>query len=119
MSSVGFKIVLLVVVASAIGFWFWLRAGTTPGADARALVKDGALLVDVRTPEEYSAGHIDGAVNIPVAELEARLGELGEKQRSVVVYCRSGARSARARTLLEARGFTSVVNLGAMSRWPE
>jgi len=119
MSSVALKIALLVLVSAVIGCWFWLRAGTTPGADARALVKDGALLVDVRTPEEYSAGHIDGAVNIPVAELGSRLSELGDQQGPIVLYCRSGARSAKAKTLLESKGFTSVVNLGAMSSWPK
>lgn len=118
MSSVAFKIALLVVVAAAAGGWFWLRAGTTPGPDARALVNDGALLVDVRTPEEYSAGHIEGAVNIPVGDLGARLGELGDKQGPIVLYCRSGARSAKAKALLESNGFTGVVNLGAMSSWP-
>ena len=119
MSSVAFKVALLLVVAAVIGGWFWLRAGTTPGADARALVKDGALLVDVRTPEEYSAGHIDGALNIPVGELGARLSELGDQKGAIVLYCRSGARSAKAKTLLESKGFTSVVNLGAMSSWPQ
>ncbi|HEY6727444.1 MAG TPA: rhodanese-like domain-containing protein [Polyangiaceae bacterium] len=119
MSSVVFKIALLVVVVAAVGGWWWLRAGTTPGADARALVNDGARLVDVRTPEEFSRGHIEGAVNIPVSDIEARIGELGDKQRAIVLYCRSGARSAKAKALLESRGFTSVVNLGAMSSWPE
>jgi len=118
MNSVAFAIALF-IAAAIVGGWLWLRAGTTSGADARALVQGGALLVDVRTPQEYSAGHIEGAVNIPVSELGARLPELGEKQRSVVVYCRSGARSARAKALLESKGFTSVVNLGGMNRWPE
>ena len=113
------KIAVVVVVAGVVAGWFWLRAGTTPAADARALVNDGARLVDVRTPEEFSRDHIEGAVNIPVGELENRLGELGDKQGSVVLYCRSGARSARAKALLESRGFTRVVNLGSMSSWPE
>lgn len=119
MSSVAFKIALLVVVVAAVAGWWWLRAGTTPGSDARTLVKDGALLVDVRTPDEYSAGHIEGAVNIPVGAVEARLNEFGDKQGSIVLYCRSGARSAKAKALLESKGFTRVVNLGAMSSWPE
>lgn len=119
MSSVAFNVALLVVVAAAIGGWLWLRAGTTPGSDARALVNAGARLVDVRTPEEFARGHIEGAVNIPVSDIEARLGELGDKQGPIVLYCRSGARSARVKSLLESKGFTSVVNLGAMSSWPK
>ena len=119
MSSLAFKIAFLIVVAVAVGGWFWLRAGTTPGADARTLVKEGARLVDVRTPDEFSRGHIEGAVNIPVSDIEARVGELGAKQEPIVLYCRSGARSAKAKTLLESKGFTRVVNLGGMSNWPK
>ena len=113
-----FNIALLAVAVAAVGGLWWLRAGTIPGSDARTLVNEGALLVDVRTPQEYSEGHLEGAVNIPVRDIEARLGELGDKQGSIVLYCRSGARSAKAKTLLESKGFTRVVNLGAMSSWP-
>jgi len=118
MASVAFQIALVVVVVAAVGGWWWLRAGTIPPSDARALVNAGARLVDVRTPQEFSEGHLEGAVNIPVRDIEARLGELGDKQGSIVLYCRSGARSAKAKTLLESHGFTRVVNLGAMSSWP-
>lgn len=62
-------------------------------------------LVDVRTPEEFAQGHARGAINIPVQELGARLGELSRVKR-VVVYCRSGARSATAARLLRMAGFT-------------
>jgi rhodanese-related sulfurtransferase len=88
------------------------------GADAKALVQKGAVLVDVRTPDEFAAGHIDGALNIPVDQVEARAGEL-PKDKDIVLYCRSGARSARAKGLLEGAGFTAakVHNLGGMSNW--
>lgn len=92
---------------------------TIDGPKARALVKAGdALLVDVRSPEEFDAGHLDGAINIPVDALEGRLDELKARQpKGVVVYCRSGARSARAQKILAGAGFRNVENLGAMSRW--
>ncbi len=93
------------------------RARSIPGADARALVAEGAILIDVRTPEEFAAGHLASAVNVPVDDLADRLGELGEKERSVVVYCRSGHRSARASRLLKSVGFSKVNDLGAMSNW--
>lgn len=80
------------------------------------LVADGALLLDVRTPAEFSDGHVDGALNIAVQELESRLAEL-DPARPVVVYCRSGSRSAAAARLLRDRGF-SVTDVGAMSDWP-
>lgn len=80
------------------------------------LVADGALLLDVRTPAEFSEGHVDGALNIAVQQLESRLDEL-DPARPVVVYCRSGTRSATAASLLRDRGF-SVTDVGAMSDWP-
>ncbi|MHB8878600.1 MAG: rhodanese-like domain-containing protein [Myxococcaceae bacterium] len=89
----------------------------TPGAAARKLVSEGAKLVDVRSPAEYADGHIEGAVNIPVDELEARLAELGTKELPVVVYCRSGRRADRAATLLRERGWRQVHNLGPRSYW--
>jgi phage shock protein E len=86
-------------------------------AEAHALVERGAHLVDVRTPEEFASGHIDGAVNIPVDQLSQRLGERGSRDERVVVYCRSGSRSASAKRTLDAAGYTAVFDLGPMSRW--
>lgn len=91
---------------------------TISGREGRALVEAGALLLDVRSPEEFAAGHLEGALNIPVGELEARLAEVGAKERPVVVYCRSGARSSRARSLLLEKGWQRVENLGGLGNWP-
>jgi len=107
---------VLILALGAVAF-FWSRAGTVAGPEARRLVSGGARLVDVRTPEEFAEGHIDGAVNIPVQELSARLGEVGQKDTEVVVYCRSGKRSHQAKQLLKEAGFTAVHDLGGMSRW--
>ena len=83
---------------------------------ARALVEqEGALLVDVRTPREYASGHIDGAVNMPLAELSSHLEELKQHEK-VVVYCQVGARAADAAKLLKHEGI-DVTNLGAMAAW--
>lgn len=90
--------------------------GVISGADAKALVQKGATLVDVRTPEEFAGGHIEGAVNIPIDELDARKGEL-KKDADIVVYCRSGGRSARGKALLTAAGYAKVQDLGGMSNW--
>lgn len=77
------------------------------------LISMGALLVDVRTPEEFSAGHLEGAINIPHDQTLARLTEYGgDKDRSVVVYCRSGNRSGQAYKILVEQGFTSTHNAG-------
>lgn len=110
------KIGLAVAVLGALGF-LMLGRGDTDGTSARRLVERGALLVDVRTPEEFASGHIPGAVNIPVQALGGRMGELGAKDQSLVLYCRSGARSGHAATMLREAGFTAVHDLGPMSAW--
>jgi phage shock protein E len=112
--------IIVVVLAAAVAVFFASRSflGTLSSADARRWVSEGARLVDVRSPSEYASGHIEGAVNIPVQELPTRVGELGrDKARPIVVYCRSGSRSAHAKRLLEHAGFAKVGNLGPMSRW--
>jgi len=88
-------------------------------ARAHALVQEGARLVDVRSTEEFASEHLDGAVNIPVSELDDRLSELEPKDQPVVVYCASGIRSARAANKLAAAGFKTVADLGSMSNWSE
>ncbi len=90
--------------------------GGISSEDAKKLVADGAVLLDVRTTGEYGSGHLPGAINVPVQDLEQRISEL-DPTKPVVVYCGSGARSARAKRLLEAKGFEAVSDLGAMSRW--
>ena len=76
-------------------------------------------VLDVREPEEFAhgLGHIDGALLVPLGQLESRLGEL-PRDRPIVAVCRSGARSARAAAMLAKAGFADVANLrGGMLRW--
>lgn len=84
--------------------------------EARKLVASGATLLDVRTPEEFRGGHLDGAINIPVQDLPARLAEV-PKGKPVVVYCAAGGRSARAAMMLKQAGHRHVHDLGAMHNW--
>jgi len=85
-------------------------------ATARELIAGGnALVLDVRTPDEYGEDHLASAKNVPVDELQQRLPEIeqlagGDKARPIVVYCASGQRAARAKQTLEAAGFSHVVN---------
>jgi rhodanese-related sulfurtransferase len=109
--------ILLIALAAGVALFLFRSASTISAAQARSLVEAGATLVDVRTPAEYGGGHIDGALNIPIDQLAARIGELGDKSAPIVLYCRSGARSGRGMRLLQAEGFEQVLNLGAMSRW--
>lgn len=77
------------------------------------------VVLDVRTPAEFAEGHIPGAVNLPVDEVKARVEALiADKSTAIVVYCRSGARSATAARTLKALGYTDVADMGGLSNWP-
>jgi rhodanese-related sulfurtransferase len=88
-----------------------------PAVNPVELVKNGALLLDVRSPGEFNSGHLDGAVNIPIDQLGRRMAELGPKTRAVVVYCQSGGRSRAAAQMLSGAGY-QVHDVGPMSAWP-
>jgi len=75
-----------------------------------------ALLIDVRTAEEYAEGHIPGAILIPYDEIGARFSE-PDKARPIVVYCHSGRRSAIAASTLKDMGYANVSDFGAVSDW--
>src|SRR5262245_18741459 len=80
-------------------------------AKARAMISAGALVLDVRTPDEYGEAHLAGATNVPVDEIETRLGVVAtlahdDIARLIVVYCAAGTRSARAKQVLDAAGYT-------------
>ncbi len=74
------------------------------------------LLIDVRTREEFAAGHIAGSINIPVEEIAGRLSEIPQDQQ-IVVYCRSGNRSATAARILNDNGYSPVYDLGGIIAW--
>jgi adenylyltransferase/sulfurtransferase len=80
---------------------------------------DAFLLLDVREPDEHEQARIPGARLLPLGQLEARLSEIADwKDRTVVVHCRSGARSARACRILLQQGFADVWNLaGGIEAW--
>jgi phage shock protein E len=77
---------------------------------------DAPLVLDVRTPEEYAAGHVPGAVLIPHDQLAARLSEL-DRDRWVLVYCKSGRRAGIAEQLLAEEGFDVRQMEGSWQRW--
>ncbi len=90
--------------------------------DVAALQADldrGAVpqLIDVRTPAEFAEGHVPGAKNIPLDQLDARLSELGSAEAEVYVICRSGARSMRASDTLAERGLRPVNVRGGTLAW--
>lgn len=76
-------------------------------------INNGAYLVDVRTPAEFSGGSVKGAVNIPLSNLQSQMKKFKGK-KNIVVFCRSGARSGQAKRILEQRGFENVINGGSV-----
>jgi rhodanese-related sulfurtransferase len=105
------------VVLGVTLYVVFARGREIQGPEARRLVAAGARLVDVRSPEEFGNGHLPGAVNLPVHELDRRMAEVGPRDGELILYCRSGRRSAKAAALLRAHGFTKVHNLGPMTAW--
>jgi rhodanese-related sulfurtransferase len=89
-----------------------------PAASLAALLEEGRapLVLDVRTPAEYQAGHVPGAVLVPHTELGARLADLGDPGK-VIVYCESGRRAAQAIAILRDAGWSPVHLSGDMSGW--
>lgn len=89
---------------------------------AHKLVNEGAVLLDVRTTEEYSERHLDKAVNISVDKLSGQMSEVekltsGDKTKPIVVYCQAGGRAGKAKEMLTKAGYTQVTNLGGIDDW--
>jgi rhodanese-related sulfurtransferase len=124
------------VISLALVWWAWpghlASPRTTPesGSLVSAVVdqyldvnqayqkrQEGAFMLDVRTSEEWAAGHIPGAVLIPLDQLSTRSGELPGDQE-IVIYCRSGNRSAQALTLLSGAGLANIYSMdGGLNSW--
>jgi phage shock protein E len=84
----------------------------SPGVDYRHLVKEGSLILDVRSKGEYSGGHITGSINIPIDQLSENIHKLKDKSRTIITCCASGMRSASAKSILESHGYKNVYNGG-------
>jgi phage shock protein E len=87
--------------------------GLGPKVNYAELVKQGAIILDVRSHSEYAGGHIKGAINICVDQLGRNLSTLKDKNRPIVTCCASGLRSASAKNILKANGYTQVYNGGS------
>lgn len=91
---------------------------TIDATEAKAMMdREEVIVVDVRTEEEYAEGHLPSARNLPLDEIN-KANALLDKDAKVIVYCRSGARSAQAAQLLSEAGFTSVYDMGGIIDWP-
>ena len=115
---------VVALVSGAMLLWPVFRKSTggpwVNTAEATHLInREDALVVDVRDPGEYGAGHILGAKNVPLSRLDD--GELAKrKERPVIVYCDGGERAGKAISVLRKQGFTRVVNLsGGIKAWQQ
>jgi len=107
-------LIIGLVLAAFLGL---KRLGLVSAGVARKYLKEGALVVDVRSTGEYRAGHLPHTVNIPLGELQNSLPCLvSDKNRVLLLHCLSGTRSGMAKRVLKAMGYTRVFNLGSLGR---
>jgi rhodanese-related sulfurtransferase len=117
-------LIAVAVVSGAMLLWPYVRRGTggpkVGAAEATTLInREDALMVDVRDPGEYGAGHVLGAKNVPLARIDDGANDLARrKERPLVVYCDGGERSAKAVAALRKQGFARVTSLsGGLAAW--
>lgn len=86
--------------------------GLGPKVDYAELIKNGAVIVDVRTKGEYASGHIKGSINIPLDSISNITSKVKDKKKVVITCCASGMRSASAKSSLQSMGYETVYNGG-------
>ncbi len=108
----------LLVLASLMALFVLLkRLGRIPLAEAREHLKNGALLIDVRTVPEYVSRHLPRAINLPLSEIDAVLPRrVRDKSQVLLVHCQTGIRSGIAKRKMKALGYANVFNVGAYAR---
>lgn len=116
MGGIGWAIYFVVLVAM-VAFIVMRRSGQVPAKEAAEYVKDGAIIVDVRSPEEFSSGHLSQAFNMPLDGIEGILpNKIKDKDRVILVHCQTGLRSKKAMDRLNKIGYKHVFNLGSYER---
>ena len=111
----NWTIVLIVAIAIAVIFMPTL-GGRISIKDAQSHLKNGALVVDVRSPGEFSSAHLPNAINLPLGEIESALRRVKDKNQVLLLHCHSGMRSGMAKKKLKRIGYTNVFNLGSYVR---
>ena len=87
--------------------------GFGPKTDYAELVKQGAIILDVRSKGEYNGGHIKGSINIPVDQLTKNLNKFKDKNKTIITCCASGSRSSMAKSILKSNAYENVYNGGS------
>ena len=101
-----------------VAIFIWLRGSRQISThDALEQLKQGALVIDVRTPGEFASGHLANAINLPLDEIEAAIPRrVRDKNQALLLHCQSGVRSGVARKKLIALGYPKAFNLGSYGR---
>jgi phage shock protein E len=109
--------ITIIAVAVIASLFILKRVSFVSAEAARQYLAQGALVIDVRSPEEFRGGHVLNAVNIPLGELRDRLPRrVQDKSQVLLLHCLSGGRSAMAKQQLKGMGYTQVFNLGSLAR---
>jgi phage shock protein E len=106
------------IIAAVVAFIFMKRkSGQISAKDALEKLKCGALVIDVRSPGEFSSGHLAKVINIPLDEIETALPKrMKDKNQELLLHCASGMRSGVAKSKLNGMGYTNAFNLGSYGR---
>ena len=109
---------LVLMVGGAVATVFLLKRMSFVSSEvARKHLAEGALVIDVRSAEEFRSGKVTGAINLPLGEVRAKIGQVAkDKQQPLLVHCLSGGRSAIAKQQLKSLGYANVFNLGSLER---
>ena len=108
---------ILIIALVLVAFFGLKRLGLVSAEAARTYLKQGALVVDVRTAEEFKAGHLPNVVNMPLGELQSTLPRrVTDKSQVLLLHCLSGTRSGLAKGQLKRLGYANVFNLGSYGR---
>ena len=112
----NWRILLIIGVVAAV-FIGLKRTGLVSARAAREYLKNGALVIDVRTVGEFNSGHLPNAINIPLDEIETVLpNRVPDKNQVLLLHCQSGMRSGMAQRKLKGLGYANAFNLGSYGR---
>jgi rhodanese-related sulfurtransferase len=108
---------LLIAIIVVAAFLLLRRGMQIPGKAAAAYLRNGAVVIDVRSAGEFTAGHLVKAINIPLSEIESVTArKFTNKNEVLLLHCQSGKRSSEAARKLKELGYTNVYNLGSFDR---
>ena len=99
------KLLYIVII---IGLIYFFYSSYSKSKKANNMLKKGAQIIDVRTPQEFNKGHFKGSVNVPLNTIENNIDKIKSFNKDIVVVCASGMRSGKANEILNSRGITSV-----------